>query len=1045
MATILDMIDDGKVSISPSLNFLSERERKLLDVDIKEPDSMARDILMDRYTNYSPSFQDFGEAVNFIMNTAKYIKRIEALVKYERLLFFKQRPELGRKLCTEKSDSANSDRTEDILMKDTKSTNNPELLICNLQPIIYGPNLLNVIEKIIDAVEGKVGGEKEVDYHFRREQAAIEFVTAFYHLKVYEQSNKCEGDQSSASVYHSFYQHIINKFLYDSFKEGNNLVEKKKYKAAASKYLDGAFACMCRLHQDNGETVNILKPLLQCSSEEKDLNEEPETKLPTIDKLDIAGDNGLEKDENYSNSSDEESDSETEPLEDDVPHDLLYLECKIKLIDCLVKDKQLKKASRYANHLIRWMCQKKSKDTVGYYAINYPEKYSLLESYFGEAECQLGNYKQAVEGCASAIDQYFSIGHSQVSFESRMFSARQNFFGRLVDEWDINNSLNLDRKLDVDMLNGDAEIENRAKAKIIVDMNRKKGLINDKTQFVVNDIDSALRIAKDGDIIFLEEGTYSGTKLGKKKDGTEEKMIEVLKNIEIIGIKTSKVRLIGSIIKNSKGQATFRNITFQVGKDQGSSESIYAMSGVTKIVDCCIKSPANTAIHVISESPGQDTVLELNFCVIDGMNFCERVISFEGYRPVINVQNCHVSDAMSFCVVLAPDSKCSVSMVVIHSLFLNVQDGIKIILHHESLGPPSVVIIGCHFELIAYRTEDGSPSIAVCQTAGIAKLENNYIYVRSHDVPSTGISLHSLQYAKLAMNSIASTAEVPRQFSVSKGIMITECLKTEIESTEISGMRVGIKVANKIEEEDNAVKIQDCSIRHCSVGLLISGNGNQNDSNCRQNTNAENQIKSKAENNSGPEEDSKIHELEGNELVTNPSKLRELISKQNDPYVSYYIEPNIYLKMIGCYIETSYYGVMNETAKGQICIEQNTFQNVPKGILLSHDCLSTDKVELVLNEFQLTDAFDYSEVNFQDAKEVENLRRLMYINFSVHENLPHRMAYNKKNYFVVSSHFDQVFLFANNLASPEAATSEDKISNEAVHEITGDPKYKEMI
>ena len=615
-----------------------------------------------------------------------------------------------------------------------------------------------------------------------------------------------------------------------------------------------------------------------------------------------------------------------------------------------------------------------------------------------------------------------------------MFTVRQNYFGRLVDEWDVNSSLNLDRKIDCDTLNDDV-LPIRLRAKIIVDGNREKGLINNKTQFIVNDIESALRIAKDGDLIFLEEGTYIGCKLGKKKDGTEERIIEILKNVEIVGVHTSKVRVVGSVLKKSTGQVTFRNITFQIGKDQGSGESIYAMSGTTQIYDCSIKSPANTAIHVMSDSPEKDTVLELNFCVIDGMNYCERILSFEGYRPIIKVKNCHVSESLSFCVVLAPELKCSVSLTVENSLFIRVQDGIKIILHHESLGPPIVRMQGCHFELTTYRKEDGSPSIAFCQTAGIAKLENNYIYMHGHDVPSTGFSLHSLKFAKLTMNMITSTADVPRLLSVSKGILITECLKTEIQSNEISGMRVAIKIANKIDDEINSAKIKDCYIKSCSMGLCISGNLNHAEKIAEENIT--NELKPTSEEMSDTASKKKKDNTDGNILVLNSSKLRELISKQNEEYV----EPNIYLKMTGCVFETSYYGVMNETGKGQICLAQNTFQNIPKAILLSHNCLDTDKVELFLNEFQLTDVFDYSDIDLTDIKEVENLRRTMYIHFSVHENLPHRIAYKGTDYFVVSSHYDQAFLFENDLASSVVATS-DGDQNE---DIQVESKYKEMI
>ena len=56
------------------------------------------------------------------------------------------------------------------------------------------------------------------------------------------------------------------------------------------------------------------------------------------------------------------------------------------------------------------------------------------------------------------------------------------------------------------------------------------------------------------------------------------------------------------------------------------------------------------------------------------------------------------------------------------------------------------------------------------------------------------------------MNLIESTAEAPRLYSISQGVMITECLKTVIASTEINGMRIGIKLANKIENEEDSVK-----------------------------------------------------------------------------------------------------------------------------------------------------------------------------------------------------------------------------------------------
>ncbi len=48
----------------------------------------------------------------------------------------------------------------------------------------------------------------------------------------------------------------------------------------------------------------------------------------------------------------------------------------------------------------------------------------------------------------------------------------------------------------------------RSAAKIIVSRDKPRGVTNDK-RFILNDLESALRIAKDGDTIFLEDGVYA--------------------------------------------------------------------------------------------------------------------------------------------------------------------------------------------------------------------------------------------------------------------------------------------------------------------------------------------------------------------------------------------------------------------------------------------------------------------------------------------------------------------------------------------------------
>ena len=64
----------------------------------------------------------------------------------------------------------------------------------------------------------------------------------------------------------------------------------------------------------------------------------------------------------------------------------------------------------------------------------------------------------------------------------------------------------------------------------------------------------------------------------------------------------------------------------------------------------------------------------------------------------------------------------------------------------------------------------------------------------------------------------------------------------------------------------------------------------------------------------------------------------------------------------------------------------------------------------------------------------------MYIQFSVHSNIPHRIAYQKCEYFLVSSHCDQAFLFENNLASCFVASIEKNGGG-----ITEETNYKQIV
>ena len=71
----------------------------------------------------------------------------------------------------------------------------------------------------------------------------------------------------------------------------------------------------------------------------------------------------------------------------------------------------------------------------------------------------------------------------------------------------------------------------RASARIIVDPVARRGVVNE--QFFVNDLDSGLRIAKNGDVIFIEEGNYSGRTL-RQQSGNMKMVTEINKSVTLV-------------------------------------------------------------------------------------------------------------------------------------------------------------------------------------------------------------------------------------------------------------------------------------------------------------------------------------------------------------------------------------------------------------------------------------------------------------------------------------------------------------------------------
>lgn len=568
-----------------------------------------------------------------------------------------------------------------------------------------------------------------------------------------------------------------SKSLDESYEEADRLTRKKKYKEALHAINDAIFYAIIRPYT----------PIYAWYAKD-------------------------EESDNESDSSSTASSSDRALTKRPMPYHYTYFDLRYRQIELLSLARFDQKASLYGFDLLEWMAVTQVNGVKDYFATTYPVMYSLVQMWVGEAEINMDHPTNAVDKCSIAI-QHICALQSNAVLDRDLFNGRKIMFERMKDYYEEDGSTPEHIAMD------------REAARIIVNLKGEKVVRDDK--FYVTDLPTALKLAKDGQTIFLENGTYSpsaessDSKTDKKnsngsKAAPKKPIFEFRKNITIIGASTSRTIISGSFVKWGMERLMFRRLKLEIGLDIDANDDAYFMEGSTVMENVVIESPVNTAMYVISPNFLQQTEVTFKHCIFDGLENCRRMIAFEGTRPTITVESCYASDLFSFITVISPEEVSSAVIAVINSVFTELQDGLKMIVHHSS--NIAVSLAGCHLELLQYSPE--VPSHGFSLTGGTARIYGNLIFCQNLD--SVGFSLHSLRRADIEVNMVESSRDEPRQVALGQGIVLSDNITVNLASTEAVGMRVGFQLSNSYPE-NNEIVVKDCGAKECSLGFHVKG------------------------------------------------------------------------------------------------------------------------------------------------------------------------------------------------------------------------------
>jgi len=323
---------------------------------------------------------------------------------------------------------------------------------------------------------------------------------------------------------------------------------------------------------------------------------------------------------------------------------------------------------------------------------------------------------------------------------------------------------------------------------------------------------------------------------------------------------------------------------------------------------------------------------------------------------------------------------------VLNTLMVEVQYGVKLLVHHEST--LESCLRGCQIRLHSLFPD--MPCIGFCQTGGQTVIKHNLFQLRNETSWETAISMHSVSKAAVTTNRIESPDDESRLWLVGTGIMITENESTLLVCNELVGMRIGIKITNELKDIVNSVDIVDCVMRNCSIGISVDEAHLGGDTDMY---------------GKDPIDPDRLDS--GIRSPQTPKSSGLKVDQQRDQPVKDQ-EVNLKIDVRRCNIETGFYGVMNQSRKTRLVVGNTTFHDIPKAFIISYRNLGL-ATKLRDNNYRFSSAYRACalEAQSKSKKNLKGFRELIYTRFQLNENIPCRVSYEKTNYCVLTFKDDE--------------------------------------
>ncbi len=269
----------------------------------------------------------------------------------------------------------------------------------------------------------------------------------------------------------------------------------------------------------------------------------------------------------------------------------------------------------------------------------------------------------------------------------------------------------------------------------------------------------AVKIAKDGDKIFVKSGTYTSSQTSP---------FEIKKFVQIYGEGHGKTIFNGPWL--IQADAGFTNVKFAIDEDE--KDAIYVTnSALVRFEFCHFAIPNNTGIYVLNDQEFGTTQIELYGCVCSGFSESARFLSL-GNCTSCKISYSYLQNFHSFCTVIDHYLESNISLEIITCYFEDVQDAIKFMVHPSSDIKVKIDRLKLELDLI----DPEAPSTGIYTNAGTSFDLRNVVIEGNH-ADFVGISLNNLESVHIENSYISGSMENIEETSIGKGISMQNVSK----------------------------------------------------------------------------------------------------------------------------------------------------------------------------------------------------------------------------------------------------------------------------